>query len=75
MDFQHRIQARSPYMQTFVVQLASFEGGRYLPTQRGKEGKGYSASMFCNMVSADGGHQWVENCLKIFHEMKAKDEQ
>ena len=73
-DFMHRLQARSPFLQTFVVQLAGAEGGNYLATKRGAAAIGYSASMFCNMVSADGGHQWVENCLKIFHEMKAKDE-
>jgi len=74
-DFMHRLQARSPFLQTFVVQLAGAEGGNYLATKRGAAAIGYSASMFCNMVSADGGHQWVENCLRIFNEMKEKDAQ
>lgn len=69
-DFMHRLQARSPFLQTFVVQLAGAEGGNYLATHRAAEGKGYSASLFCNMVSADGGQQWVENCLRIMEDMK-----
>lgn len=73
-DFMHRLQARSPFLQTFVVQLAGAEGGNYLATHRGADGKGYSASMFCNMVSADGGHQWVENALEVFKDFKAADQ-
>ena len=73
-DFMHRLQARSPFLQTFVVQLAGAPGGNYLATKRGAEASGYSASMFCNMVSADGGQQWVDNTLEILNEMKAQDE-
>jgi len=73
IDFMHRLQARSPFIQTFVIQMAGTEGGNYPATHRGAEAKGYSASMFCNMVSADGGHQWVENQLEILNEMKALD--
>ena len=69
MDFMHRLQARSPFVQTFVVQLAGDENGNYLATQRGKENKGYSASLFCNMVGPEGGQQWVENVLDILKEM------
>lgn len=72
-DFMHRLQGRSPFMQTFVVQLCGDEGGNYLATERAVAGKGYSASMFCNKVSPNGGHQWVENCLKIMQDMKEKD--
>ena len=71
-DFMHRIQARSPFLQTFIIQLAGDEGGNYLPTQRGKEGKGYSASMFCNMVGPEGGQEWVENVLTTLNEMAQK---
>ena len=74
IDFMHRLQARSPFIQTFVIQMAGTEGGNYLATHRGAEAKGYSASMFCNMVSADGGHQWVENQLAIMNEMKDQDQ-
>jgi len=74
IDFMHRLQARSPFIQTFVMQMAGEEGGNYLATHRGADAKGYSASMFCNMVSADGGQQWVENQLAVLNEMKAEDE-
>lgn len=50
MDYQHRIQARSPFTQTFIVQLCAqpgLKGGGYLATERGVWGVGYSASVFC----------------------------
>ncbi|HNQ35360.1 MAG TPA: hypothetical protein PKN80_04765 [bacterium] len=67
MDFQHRIQARSPFEQTFIVQLAGQPGaggGSYLCTERGAWGKGYSASMFCNLVSPQGGQELVEETVR-----------
>lgn len=73
-DFMHRLQARSPFIQTFVIQLCGDEGGNYLATRRAVAAKGYSATMFCNRVSADGGQQWVENCLQILQGMKNKDQ-
>ena len=68
-DYMHRIQARSPFMQTFVVQLASFEGGTYLPTERGVKNKGYSASIACNVVGFEGGQQLVEGTLRMLNEL------
>jgi len=72
MDFQHRIQARSPFEQTFIVQLAAQpgpEGGTYLCTERGFKGRGYSASMYCNLVSPAGGQELVEETVKILKEI------
>ena len=72
MDFQHRIQARSPFVQTFVVQLAASPGdggGTYLATERGAWGKGYSASMYCNEVSPQGGQELVEATVKTLKEL------
>lgn len=63
MDYMHRIQARSPFIQTFIVQLAAPEYGGYLATERGVAGKGYSASLFDNRVSAKGGQELVELTL------------
>ena len=66
MDFQHRMQARSPFTQTFIVQLAGqpgTDGGSYLCTERGRWGKGYSASMYCNIVSPEGGQELVEETV------------
>lgn len=73
MDFMHRIQARSPFIQTFVVQLAGGEGGSYLPTERGVENVGYSASIFDNQASPKGGQELVEETLQMLNEMKEKD--
>lgn len=78
MDFQHRIQARSPFEQTFVVQLAGQPGpggGSYLCTERGAWGRGYSASMFCNLVSPRGGQEMVEETVRILKSMHARDAQ
>ncbi len=73
MDFMHRIQARSPFQQTFVVQLAAQpgnDGGSYLCTQRGFEGRGYNASMYCNQVSPEGGQQLVDETVKVLKEIR-----
>ena len=76
MDYQHRIQARSPFMQTFVVQLSGqpgMDGGTYLCTERARQGKGYSASMFCNEVSVDVGQDLFTETLTILESPKAAD--
>ena len=73
MDFMHRIQGRSPFIQTLMIQLAGDEGGNYLATERGKANKGYSASLFDNMVSPAGGQQIVEETLRVLNEFKAQD--
>jgi len=67
MDYQHRIQARSPFEQTFVVQLCAQPErrcGSYLATERGVWGMGYSATMYCNLVSPNGGQQLVDETVK-----------
>lgn len=74
MDFQHRMQARSPFEQTFIIQLAGqpgADGGTYLCTERGAWGRGYSASMYCNLVSPQGGQELVEETLKVLQELHA----
>ncbi len=66
MDFMHRIQARSPFMQTFNIQLADNEHetrNGYLATERGVAGGGYSSSRYCNVVSPQGGQELVEATL------------
>ena len=72
MDYMHRIQARSPFMQTFVIQLTGVpgdDGGTYLATKRGEQGKGYSACLFCNQVSSVGGQQLVEQTVKTLQKL------
>ncbi len=72
MDYQHRIQARSPFTQTFVVQLTAqhhCSSGTYLPTKRATLGKGYSAVMESSVCSYPGGNQLVEETLKELNEI------
>ena len=69
MDYMHRIQARSPFIQTFVVQMCSYAGASYMATARAMEGKGYSASIFCNHVGAEGGQELVEAALETLNEL------
>ncbi len=66
MDFQHRIQARSPFIQTFIVELSvpsNCGSGSYLATERAANNKGYSAFIISNIVSPKGGEQLVEETL------------
>lgn len=66
MDFMHRIQARSPFTQTFNIQLTGNEyepRSGYLATERGQQGGGYSSSRYCNVVSPQGGQELVEATL------------
>ena len=72
MSFMHRMQARSPFEQTFVVQLTSDPMGArgYLATERAIANKGYSASPYCNVVSPEGGQQLVDETLKVLEELK-----
>lgn len=70
-DYMHRVQARSPFVQTFVMQLTGDGASSYLPTKRSQENKGYGSSIYCNWVGYEGGQQWVEGVLKHLNEMKA----
>ncbi len=67
MDYMHRIQARSPFEQTFLVQLAAQPGqerSTYLPTTRAEEGKGYSAIIFSTSLSPEGGQEFVDKAVE-----------
>ena len=73
IDYMHRIQARSPFVQTFIVQLVADrgpEGGSYLATERAIANKGYSASPYCNLVSPAGGQQLVNYTLKMLNDIE-----
>ena len=67
VDYEHRIQARSPFLQTFIVQLAAqpeLDNGTYLPTERGLWGRGFGASVYDNIVTPEAGQIIVEESLK-----------
>ena len=73
IDYMHRIQGRSPFTQTFVVQLTAdpeMEHGTYLATERAAANRGYSAVLFSNFVSPQGGQQMVELMLEMLNSMR-----
>ena len=75
MDYAHRIQGRSPFEQTFIVQLSAQPhrgNGTYLATERAAKGRGYSANLFSNVVSPKGGQQLVEATLEELNNLYKK---
>jgi len=62
-DYGVRMKARSPALQTFVIQLCG--GGTYLPTERAVSGGGYSAIPESNRVGPEGGQVLVEESVKL----------
>lgn len=67
LDYGTRIKARSPAVQTFLIQLAG--GGTYLPTERAVAGKGYGGGVYDNAVGPAGGQVLVEETVKILNEL------
>lgn len=67
LDYGIRMKARSPAIQTFVVQLAG--SGHYLPTQRSIEGRAYGAIPASNVVGPKGGQELVEHTLRLINGM------
>ena len=72
-DYGTRIIARSPAVQTFLVQLAAGGAGSYLATQRAIEGESYSACQYCNTVGPEGGDQLVRETVKSIHALWKKE--
>ena len=72
MDYMHRIQGRSPFMQTFIVQLVSDSRGvgTYLATERAEKNKGYGATPYSCPVSPQGGQQLVDHTVQMLKEIK-----
>lgn len=63
LDFGQRIKARSPAIQTFVVQLAG--EGAYLPTSRSVAGGGYGSWFASAPASADAGGKIVDESVRL----------
>lgn len=63
LDYGVQIQARSPAVQTFTVQLACNSGG-YLPTERATKGGGYSGIPQGNPVGPEGGRMLVDRTVE-----------
>ena len=62
-DYGIRIKARSPAVQTFVVQLVG--PGTYLPTAKAVRGGHYSAVVHSSLVGPQGGTLLVERTVDL----------
>ena len=71
LDYGQRIKARSPLVQTMVVELAS-GCGWYLPTERAVRGGHYSAIPSVCLVGPEGGAELVEATLSMIGELFPK---
>jgi len=60
-DYGVQMQARSPALQTLVIQLTG--SGGYLPTERAVRGGGYSAVIQSSRVGPDGGQVLVDRTV------------
>ncbi len=67
VDFGVQIKARSPALQTLVVQLVGVEG--YLPTARAVRGGGYSAVAESNTVGPEGGQVLVDRTVELLNSL------
>ena len=70
-DYGLRIKARSPAVQTAVVQLTA-GCAAYLPTERAVLGGGYSARIDDGVVGPEGGTALVDETSKVLKEIWAE---
>jgi hypothetical protein len=66
-DYGVQMKARSPAVQTFVIQLAG--PGTYLPSERAVRGGGYSAVIQSSRVGPNGGQALVDHTVKAIKEL------
>jgi flagellar motility protein MotE (MotC chaperone) len=71
LDFGMRIKARSPAIQTFLIQLAG--DGTYVPPKRSAEGGAYGAVPASNLVGPEGGQELVEKTLEMIDDLFESD--
>ena len=63
LDFGVFIKARSPAVQTLLVQLAG--GGSYCPSRRSLAGGGYGSLPASNPVGPEGGRKLAERTIEV----------
>lgn len=63
-DYGLRMKARSPAVQTSVVQLTA-DCAAYLPTERAVQGGGYSARIDDGVIGPEGGRKLVEETIRM----------
>jgi hypothetical protein len=66
-EFGVRIKARSPALQTFVIQLAG--SGGYVPTEIAVRGGGYSAIAESSRVGPLGGQELVDRTVELIQSL------
>ncbi|WP_437193076.1 hypothetical protein [Planctomicrobium sp. SH527] len=71
-DYGVQMKARSPALQTFVIQLCG--RGTYLPTERAVAGGGYSAVPESNLVGPEGGQVLVNETVNALTKLWAAPE-
>ncbi len=69
-DYGVQMKARSPAVQTFVIQLVC--SGGYLPTERAVRGGGYSAVIQSSRVGPEGGQMLVDHTVRAIEELWKK---
>lgn len=67
-DYGLRIKARSPAIQTSIVQLTA-DCPAYLPTERAVQGGGYSGRIDDGMVGPEGGRVLVDETSRMIRSM------
>lgn len=73
LDYGMRIQARSPAVQTVLIQLASpVDDATYLPSERATKGGGYSAVPESSLVGPEGGQELVGRTLATLQALFGK---
>jgi hypothetical protein len=71
-DFGIYIKARSPAVQTFVVQLAG--SGSYVPSMRSIEGGGYGSRPASTPIGPEGGRTVADTTIEALYEMWSVEE-
>jgi hypothetical protein len=71
-DFGVQMKARSPGIQTMVIQLAG--PGSYVPTERAVGHGGYGAVVQSSLVGPEGGQSLVEQTVGLWRELWGGDE-
>ena len=67
-EYGVQIKARTPALQTFIIQHAT-NAGLYLPTERAIAGGSYSGLPHTNIVGPEGGQTLVERSISTIKEL------
>lgn len=70
-DYGVQMKARSPAVQTFVIQLAASSYG-YLPSERAVRGGHYSAVIQSSRIGPEGGQVLVNRTVEAINELWSK---